>query len=68
MNPDVTTREQMQPEIDKLEAKIKQAITELMSIVDGSNWPEEAQSGVGYELYSGITEQLHDVIAGLQGD
>lgn len=46
---------------------IDDAITRLMQICDGSNWPDYAQSGVGFRAYEEITEQLHELIADLQG-
>lgn len=48
-------------------AAINRAITQLMMIVDGTNWPEHAQNGVGFQCYEEISEQLHEIIADLQG-
>jgi hypothetical protein len=39
----------------------KKAAEALLCICDGSNWPEDAQSGVGFRLYTEITDQLHEI-------
>lgn len=48
------------------EKAINAAIASLDSLCDGSNWPEEAQSGLGYQLYTEIAEQLGDISANLR--
>lgn len=53
-------------EIARLRGGLQTVVTDLLSICDGSNWPENAQSGPGYEAYSEITEQLHEIAANLQ--
>lgn len=45
---------------------VDQAIIALLAICDGSNWPEDAQSGPKYEAYGEITEQLHDIVTEMQ--
>lgn len=45
---------------------IADAISRLMQICDGSNWPEHAQNGVGFRCYQEITEQLHELVLDLQ--
>jgi len=41
--------------------KVAAAATELLAICDGSNWPPEAQSGVGFRLYTDLTDRLHEI-------
>jgi hypothetical protein len=49
-----------------LEQQVAAAATELLEICDGSNWPPEAQSGVGYRLYTDLTDRLRDIADGLR--
>lgn len=65
--------ESQEQEIDRLRAavadernKVATAATELLAICDGSNWPAEAQSGVGYRLYTDLTDRLHDIAGDLR--
>jgi hypothetical protein len=43
------------------EDRPQKAAEALLRICDSSNWPEDAQSGVGFRLYTEITDQLHEI-------
>ena len=49
-----------------LEQQVDAAANQLLEICDGSNWPSEAQSGVGYRLYTDLTDRLHEIADGLR--
>jgi hypothetical protein len=52
-------------EIDQLKTLSSEVRRQLMEICDGSNWPDIAQKGDGFQAYTECTNRINQIVMDL---